>query len=265
MTCLPGNPAKKCRALYAGRWQGIMVHDQDSFSGEWLTVLLRTFPLTEAKPQVWPAAHHFRSFHETRRTASTAPADVPASVAIRAMYDALVAASPAPRPRMQAKAPDAYWPRVWANVGEVTLPTDVRDSWWTAVHDLVATRDRLHRIGRSETRTCPTCRVPDTLHHRVTACGDARTAWGWARMTLTRLLGVTATVRTLLRPDFDHANHERRAAAAWVAAHTIHFSTTATRGGSAAFAAAIMKAKARALQQHHLPAGLRRELDRAVR
>lgn len=257
--------AKKCCALYAGRWQGIMVHDQDSFAGEWLTVLLRTFPLTEAKPKVWPAAHYFRAFHEARRTASKAPADVPASVAIRAMYDALVAASSAPKPRVQAKAPDADWTRVWANVGEVTLPTDVRDSWWTAVHDLVATRDRLHRIGRSETRTCPTCRLPDTLRHRVTACGDVRTAWGWARKTLSRMLGVTATVRTLLQPDFDHPNHERRAAAAWIAAHTVHLSSTATKGGPAAFAAAIMKAKARAMRQSHLSAGFRTELDRAVR
>lgn len=201
----------KCMALFAGRWQDVMVQTPDSFAGEWLQVLLGAFPLGTLQRKVWTKAWHYNAFHATRTTASSAPVDVAGRDAIRGVYKELVDAAPVPVPRVVTKSPMVGWQQVWANVSAEVLSEDVRDAWWKAVHDLTATRDRLHRIQRSDTRTCPTCAAPDTLAHRLCRCTAAREVWRWTRATLSRLLGSTATPRTLLQPDFCVQSPERQA------------------------------------------------------
>lgn len=256
--------ANKCLALFTGRWQGVLVDTPDSFAGEWLHALLGSFPLGARQRAVWPAAWHFTAFHTTRTTASSTPPDVPARDAIRAIYDLLVAADPAPQPRVQAKAPGVDWPRVWASMNQAPIPEDVWDAWFIAVHDLVATRARLHRIGRSDTRTCPVCRGPDTLRHRLTACPGTRAIWLWTRRILSKVLGCTATARTLLQPDFSHPDPERMAVAAWVAAHTVAYVTGRARPDAAGFAACILQAKEKACLQSRLPEVFRLNLKKFI-
>lgn len=189
------------------------MHTPDSFTGEWLHTLLGEYPLGPRRRPVWAAAWHYSAFHTTRTTAAAAPADGEPSVAIRAIYKALVDAAPTPVPRVTAKHPEVNWPRVWANVHHKGLQEDVAESWWLAVHDLTATRSRQHRIGRTETDECPECGGQDTLAHRVTGCTKVTMAWRWTRAVLTKALGTTATSGTLLQPDFDAGVPERQATA----------------------------------------------------
>jgi hypothetical protein len=256
---------KKCLALFTGRWQGILVDDPDSFAGEWLLVLLGAFPLGALQRAVWPSVSYYRTFHSTRTTASSAPPEVPARNAILAIYAELVNQEPPLMPRVVVKSPGVLWQRVWANIHHAAVPVDARDSWWKAVHDLVATRHRLHRIGRSESRMCPVCAVPDTLAHRLCRCTRTRDAWRWTRATLTRLLGTMATPRTLLQPDFAPPSPERHATAAWVAGHHVHLVTTASRTDAATFAANMLRAKSGALARHSCPPTLQRGLNQWVK
>jgi len=251
---------KKCLALFTGRWQGVLVDTPDSFAGEWLQVLLGAFPLGVLQRRVWPAAGHFAAFHNCRTTAAAAEPEVDARTAIRAIYTELVNAAPAPVPRVVAKAPDVQWQLVWANVRHEAIPEDVQDGWWKAVHDLPATRHRLQRIGRSDTRTCPRCAAPDTLAHRLARCSAIRDAWRWTRATLTRLLGSTATPRTLLQPAFAPDDPDRHATAVWVTGHHVHLVVTAARTDAASFARYIVRAKAKALARAACPPALQRGL-----
>ncbi|KAK3908760.1 Transposon TX1 uncharacterized 149 kDa protein [Frankliniella fusca] len=272
VTCTPraqgglGIPVgeKKCDAFFTGRWQGALVDTPDSFAGEWLQVLLGAFPLGVLQQRVWPEASHFMAFNTCRTKAAAAEPEVDARSAIRAIYNELVNAAPAPLPRVVAKAPDVQWQRVWANVRHEALPEDVQDSWWKAVHDLPATRHRLKRIGRSESRACPTCAAPDTLAHRLARCSAVLDAWRWTRATLTKLLGSAATPRTLLQPDFAPENPDRHATAAWVAGQHVHLVVSAASSTPAAFALHIMRAKRKALAHPSCPPPLQRGLAQYV-
>ncbi|KAJ1519149.1 hypothetical protein ONE63_011243 [Megalurothrips usitatus] len=254
----------KALALFTGRWQSVLVHDPDCFAGEWLHVLLGTFPLGQHQRRVWPAAWHFKAFHATRTSAAAAPPDVPARAAIHAIYSELVNAAPLTVPRVVAKAPGVQWRRVWENVRRREVPVNVQDSWWKAVHDLPATRHRLQRIGRSESRMCPTCAAPDTLAHRLARCVRVQDVWRRTQATLTRLLGTTATPRTLLQPDFTHDLPERRAVAAWVAGQHTHLVLQGVHRSAASFAAAVLRAKESTSQQQQLPQTFRSALEAFV-
>lgn len=244
-----GIPAvhNKCLALFTGRWQGILVDTEDAFAAEWLHTLLGAFPIGQGLRRLWAAASHFAAFHATRTTAADCPPDVPARTAIRGIYAALVSASPAEAPRVARKRPTVEWHRVWANINDAVLTVPVRDSWWTAVHDLVATRRRLHRTGRNDTVTCPRCGGVDTLRHRVTTCGGARTAWCWLRTVLANMLGRAATARDVLLPDFEGLDEERRVAAVWATGQLVN---EVLQGGAVdprSFAVRLIKEKKAAL------------------
>ena len=114
---------------------------------------------------------------------------------------------------------------VWANINSRTLPDNIRDTWYHAVHDLVCTRARLHATNQddgpaSQCGRCTNCDppAPDTLLHRLTECGDAEGIWAWLQRRRRRaaLLGVPVQPEVNLRPDFLVPYKVLQAAAVWV-------------------------------------------------
>lgn len=241
----------KCAALYAGRWQGILVDDPDCFSAEWLHVLLRTFPLGPARPSVWQHSSHYLAFHKTRTAAAAATPDVPARQAIRNIYDALVASARPPVPSVVAKARSVDWPSVWTNITSAVLPAQVQELWWLAVHDIVPTRAHLHKIGRSDTASCPSCHVTDGMLHRLTACGEARTAWRWLRALVHKVTGQPIAPRALVQPTITTTAPDRTAALLWAMGQTVAYITRAARPTAAGFAHHILTAKSKVASTPH--------------
>ncbi|KAJ1520336.1 hypothetical protein ONE63_004534 [Megalurothrips usitatus] len=212
----------KCLALYTGRWQGILVDTEDTSAAKWLLTVLLAFPLGQRLTRLWATAAHYAAFHRVRKTAANSPVDVPARQAIRAIYGEMRAAAPAQTPRVARKPPEVRWEQVWAYINRPAIPQAARDSWWTAVHDLVPTRQRLRRIGRADTAACLKCQAEDTLEHRLTACDEAAGAWEWLRAVLGRELGRDAHIGDILRPEYQIGDEGGRLAAVWATAHAVH-------------------------------------------
>ncbi|KAK3932718.1 Transposon TX1 uncharacterized 149 kDa protein [Frankliniella fusca] len=234
----------KSTALFAGRWRAA----RGCLAAASLEVLLQKHPLGEQARRVPAKAVHFTSMHATLRAAPGA-GGAPARDVIRLINEALTAAAPRPVPRVVGKAPDVNWERVWQNVSSRAVPADAKESWWLVVHDLVATRHRLHRCNRAPSRMCPHCNVPDVLLHRLASCRAAKDIWRWARGVLARTLGGRPAPNILLQPDFAAETEERQAAAVWACATTAHYIITTSTPDTQDFDAHVLRSRKKVLDE----------------
>jgi hypothetical protein len=75
--------------------------------------------------------------------------------------------------RIEKRWPDTNWSMVWGNLWATPVPDSTKDAWYRVMHDIVATRERLHAIRLAQTELCRMCQVKDTLTHRITGCDEA--------------------------------------------------------------------------------------------
>ena len=54
-------------------------------------------------------------------------------------------------------------------------------TWRKAIHDIIPTNTRPHRIRIPKTDTCTECGRRDTLEHRLIECGEGTRTWNWTR------------------------------------------------------------------------------------
>ena len=223
----------KCNALFAGRWESLLFVDPDSFSAEWLQLLLRRFG-TGNPPNsgaVWAAASHFASFLTIRAYCAPPRRTAKPKAMIRELYRVQDEAAVKEPHRVEAMHPAVNWPRVWANLSSSALPVDVQEAWYVAVHDLVATNYRLFQLQdrkrRHPTGLCARCTAPDTLLHRLAEC-CAAPLWRWLRGPLRRLTGEPPRPSWLLRPDFSAPSEARQAAAVWLLGQSVAYLLGAT-------------------------------------
>ena len=69
------------------------------------------------------------------------------------------------------------WDNVWKNISHSSLSTKVRSEWYKAVHDLIPTNQRLHRINMVNGGNCKICGKLDSLQHRLTECSITKGIW----------------------------------------------------------------------------------------
>jgi hypothetical protein len=122
--------------------------------------------------------------------------------------------------------PPTDWNLVWANLHETPVPEDVKMEWYRAIHDIIPTHDRLHRIKMAATNQCRHCHAPDTLRHRLTECGEGRLMWDWTRGRLAVILrNVTRSIpeEWLLRPTLSIWPPKRRRAVLWILAPLVAY------------------------------------------
>jgi hypothetical protein len=81
--------------------------------------------------------------------------------------------------RIETLNPTYDWPRIWHNLHTAWITEAVRSSWYLAIHDVIPTKQRLHRIALTDTDPCVQCGQPDTLPHRLTECSAAKNMWVW--------------------------------------------------------------------------------------
>ena len=223
------DPLLKSNALFTGRWQSLLFVDPDSFSAEWLQLLLRRFG-TGNPPNigaVWPAASHFTRLATVRAYCAAPRLAAKPKAAIRELYRVQVEAAAREVHRVEAAHPAASWPQVWANLCSPVLPVEVRDGWFIAAHDLVATNLRLHELRdeqrRHPTGVCARCGAADTLLHRLSVCGGSEAVWRWLRRWLAKLTGSAPEPGWLLRPEFSAPTAARQAVALWLAGHWVAY------------------------------------------
>ena len=219
----------KCNALFAGRWQSLLLLDEDSFAAEWLQVLLRRYGVGNPPNSgaVWPEAAHYRSFMAIRAYSPAPVLTRSARSMVRELYRVQTEAHAKERHRVEAHHPGANWTQVWTNLASPVLSAEVRDQWFVVIHDLPATNARLFELQdtqrRHPTGRCASCEQADTLLHRLTVCGGSRAAWKWLGARLARLVGEPARPEWLIRPEFDAPSEPRQAAAVWLAAQGVAY------------------------------------------
>ena len=63
-----------------------------------------------------------------------------------------------------------------------------KPEWYTVIHDILPTNERLHRIQLVYSDLCRTCGDKDTSMHRLTECGEGKVIWDWTRKRIACML-----------------------------------------------------------------------------
>jgi len=71
--------------------------------------------------------------------------------------------------------------RVWTNVHTTGLSDHIKTGWYTAVHEIVPTNERLAAIHLTTTMSCVRCWATDTLLHRLIFCEEGSVIWNWTK------------------------------------------------------------------------------------
>jgi hypothetical protein len=140
--------------------------------------------------------------------------------------------TPAHPLRIQQNQPTANWDNIWRNLHEAPIDTAGKTAWYFAVHDIMPTNARLHRIRLADTTACAQCGREDTVLHRITGCGETAIIWNHTRTILGLILRtdnrhIPAT--WTIRPDFLHDPQQKREAILWMLAHHVAYTLRARR------------------------------------
>ena len=99
---------------------------------------------------------------------------------------------------------------------------------YTAIHDIMPTKQRLHRIALTNTDRCDKCGQIDTLIHRVTDCGAGKDIWNWTQALLAMMLNKRPQhihADWILRPYFHTTPLQKHGAILWILAHLVYYRT----------------------------------------
>jgi hypothetical protein len=106
----------------------------------------------------------------------------------RALHTMASAATPARLCRVETLHPTLDWHRIWSNLHAAWIPDTVRSLWYMAIHDILPTIERLHRIILADSALCTHCGQTDTLSHRLKDCDAGKEIWRWTQRHLATML-----------------------------------------------------------------------------
>jgi hypothetical protein len=122
--------------------------------------------------------------------------------------------------------PDTHWTRVWHNLHVAWVSEELKAVWYTAVHDIIPTHDRLAKIRLRASNLCNLCGRRDTIQHRLTECTDGAEVWKRTRSKIATILCTDpANVRPewTVRPCFQFRPPQRHEAVLWILSHMIYY------------------------------------------
>jgi len=128
--------------------------------------------------------------------------------------------------RIEQLWPTIDWPRIWKNLWTAPATDSTKTTWYKIIHDIVPTKERLHKIRIAPTEYCRLCDRKDTLLHRLAECGDGRYQWEWTKKRLAIMLRTDPRwipEEWLLRPHFTLWPPLRQRAVLWVLAQFVGF------------------------------------------
>jgi hypothetical protein len=65
--------------------------------------------------------------------------------------------------RITQKHPETNWKQVWKNLHTARVTEDTKSIWYTVIHGIVPTNERLYTIKLVESGLCRQCDETDTL------------------------------------------------------------------------------------------------------
>jgi hypothetical protein len=98
---------------------------------------------------------------------------------------------------------------------------DRKSTWYSVIHDVVPTNERLFAIHLVATASCRQCGTPDTILHHLTECAHGMEIWEWTRRRMAVILRVDSRhipSGWLLTPYFHFWFPKRQQAIMWILA-----------------------------------------------
>jgi hypothetical protein len=122
--------------------------------------------------------------------------------------------------------PEENIQQVWKNLRTAWVAEETTSIWYTVVHDIVATNERLYAIRLVESDRCRHCERRYTLIHRLTSCNEGMAIWCWTKERLAWLLRIDPRHIPddwCLRPQFLTWPPQRHRAILWILAHFVSY------------------------------------------
>jgi hypothetical protein len=130
--------------------------------------------------------------------------------------------------RIMLLHPSKDWPKLWHNLHTAPITEEMKSVWFTVIHYIIPTNERLAKIHLTDTMLCKYCGQPDTLQHHITECNEGTDIWRWTRARLAIILRtnpIYISPEWTIRPQFHFfpPPTQRQGAILWVLAHLVYF------------------------------------------
>ncbi|KAJ4430228.1 hypothetical protein ANN_22440 [Periplaneta americana] len=132
-------------------------------------------------------------------------------------------------PRITEQFPNQRWHKIWHNIHLANIPTAWQTTVYCYINHIIPTEERKHQHHLTDSSACKTCGYLDTLKHRITNCGTAKTTWDGAKHLLQQIwptsqLNDKHQTLLLVDPPSENAVFVK----VWLAAGFLHYQLTAS-------------------------------------
>ena len=93
-----------------------------------------------------------------------------------------------PHPKVIYKYENLPWNDIWVRLNHPVLTSKMRDIMFLVIHNILPTRDRLHRLNMSDNAMCKKEDGLEDVEHLFTGCLRTQVAWAWTRRKIMHLL-----------------------------------------------------------------------------
>ncbi|KAJ4444821.1 hypothetical protein ANN_06618 [Periplaneta americana] len=130
-------------------------------------------------------------------------------------------------PRIVEKLPNQRWGDIWRNMHMANIPTAWKTTVYCYLNQIIPTEEKRHRHNLTDSPACKKCGWLDTLKHRVTNCGAAKTIWEAAKVLLVKIWPdsqIHDCFQTLL--VLDPPTKHNKFVTVWLASGFLHYQLT---------------------------------------
>ena len=93
-----------------------------------------------------------------------------------------------PPPKVIYKYENLPWNDIWQRLNHPVLTSKTRDIMFLVIHNILPTRERLHRMNMSINGNCLKMDGVEDVEHLFTGCVRTQVAWAWARRKVIHLM-----------------------------------------------------------------------------
>ena len=93
-----------------------------------------------------------------------------------------------PPPKVIYKYGNLPWNEIWNRLNKPVISSHVRDIMFLVIHNILPTRDRLHRLNQCRSDQCDQGDGIEDVEHLFTSCVRTQVAWAWCRRKIMHLM-----------------------------------------------------------------------------
>ena len=93
-----------------------------------------------------------------------------------------------PPPKVIYKYENLPWKDIWVRLNKPVISSNVRDIMFLVIHNILPTRDRLHRLNQCRSDQCDQGDGTEDVEHLFTSCVRTQVAWAWCRRKIMHLM-----------------------------------------------------------------------------